>query len=232
MVAAGRLVVPLLLESDIWAISDPLADEVWYASIISVPLYLLAMGLADYVFFQKMNWRALSGFVLRNVFTEHSQLPRCKRVYQKVLIIFWVAPIYVLAQSYAGNLTAMLTAPGLPDPIKNATEFLSQKELSLIMRKGSIQEYFFKHIYGPERIEAKLGEHAQSVLPQTPTNDFFEYGCFTTEEYRSGKSASICDLGEFWSLTSSDFGTTGRCNFYMTSDRFLLAMDTMGAFQV
>ena len=69
IISAGRLVVALLLDSDIWAISDPLADEVWYASIISVPLYLLAMGLADYVFFRKVNWRALSGFALRNVFS-------------------------------------------------------------------------------------------------------------------------------------------------------------------
>ena len=159
-------------------------------------------------------------------------MPNCKRDYQKILILFWVSAIFVLVQSYAGNLTAMLTAPALPDPIKNATEFLSQTEFSLIMRKGSIQEYMFKYGYGPERIETKLGEHAQSISPLTPGIDFFEYGCFTAEEYRSGKSASICDLGEFWRLTEITFGTTGQCNFYLTDDRFLIGMDTLAAFQV
>ena len=117
MVTAARLVVPLGIGSDIWTISDPLADEVWYASIISVPLYLLVMVVTDYVFFQKVDWKAVSGFVLRTAFSEHSQMPSCKRDYQKILILFLVSAIFVLVQSYAGNLTAMLTAPALPDPI-------------------------------------------------------------------------------------------------------------------
>ena len=222
--------MPLSLESNIWAISDPLADEVWYASIVSMPLYLSAMLFADYLFSKNINWRTLSGFILRAALCEHFQIPSCKQLYQKIFIIIWVAAFYILLQAYAGNLTAILTTPALPNPIKNASEFLNQNEFSLLMRKGSTLEYMLKH--SSDEIETKLAERAQSIEPVTPTNDFFEYGCLPPDDYKSGKSAAICGKGGFWRLTSYDFGRTGRCNFYLTNDKFHVVMNTVAAFQV
>ena len=191
------IVIPLVLKSDIWAISQPLANEVWYASIICVPIYLLVMGLADYAFFGMVKWKQLAGFVLRNVFSEHAEMPLIKKAYQKILVITWVASIFLLVQCYAGNLTAMLTAPGLPNPIKNATEFLKQNEIPLVVRKGGIAEYYFKYMYSRDTIEGKPGNIASvSDAPLTPT-EYLKYGCYSTEQYNSGTNAAICANGEF-----------------------------------
>ena len=80
----------------------------------SVPLYILVMCLADYLFhpcgvITYVNVKANIGFVIRNTLTEHmNRLPDC-RLYKKVFIFFWAMPISVVVMAYAGNLTAMIT---------------------------------------------------------------------------------------------------------------------------
>ena len=113
------IVAPLRLEPDILAFSYPLDGEIWIATIISVPLYILVMCLADYLFhpcgvITYVNVKANIGFVIRNTLTEHmNRLPDC-RLYKKVFIFFWAMPISVVVMAYAGNLTAMITR----DPIQ------------------------------------------------------------------------------------------------------------------
>ena len=228
----STIVIPLVLESDLWAMSHPLAKEVWYVLIICVPIYLLVMGLADYAFFGMVKWKQLSGFIIRNVFSEQAEMPLIKSAYQKILVITWVASVFLLVQCYAGNLTAMLTAPGLPTPIKNAQEFLKQNEISLVMAKDSLFEYEVKYVYHPDSVQSKLGNIASvSEAPLTPM-EFFKYGCYSTKQYKSGKNAAVCGMAEFWGLISYDYGRTGQCNFYMTNDRFAGSHLALGAFQV
>ena len=226
------LVVPLLLESEIWAVSHPLADEVWYALLIIMPIYFIVMGLADYVVFGQVMWQKLSEFVIRNALSQHAEMPNIKRTYQNIFIIIWVTSIFIVVQCYAGNLTAMLTAPGLPDPIKNATEFLEQDKIPLVMRKGSIAQYYFKFVYSVNRTEGKLGNIASvSDEPLTPT-EYLKYGCYSTEQYSDGRNAAVCNDGEFWGLISYDYSRTGQCNFYVIKDKFLRTHNDLGAFQV
>ena len=226
------LVIPLILESYTWTISHPLTKEVWYALIICVPMYLLVMGLADYAFMGVAKWKILSGFILRNIFSEHAEMPLIKNSYQKILVITWVALTYLLVQCYAGNLKAMLTAPGLPNPIKNATEFLDQNEIRLVIPKGEFAEYYFKSISYPDTIERKLGNIAFVSDVQNTPAEYLKYGCYSTKQYNSGMNAAICSIGEFWALISYDFSRTGQCNFYTTDDIFLKMPLSMGAFQV
>ena len=224
------IVIPIVMESDIWAISHPLANEVWYAWIICVPLYLFVMVLADYIFFGMAKWKQLSGFVLRNVFSEHAEMPLIKQAYQKILVIIWVASIFLLVQCYAGNLTAMLTAPGLPSPIKNATEFLKQSEIPLVMYPFFHEAYF--KWYSPDTIEGKLGRIASVSEAPLTSIEHLKYGCYSTKQYNNGRIAAICANGEFWALISNDYSRTGQCNFYRTKDQFLRNPQTVGAFQV
>ena len=225
----NTIVIPLVMESDIWAISHPLAKEVWYAWIICVPLYLLVMVSADYIFFGMAKWKQLSGFVLRNVFSEHAEMPPIKKAYQNILIITWVGAIFLLVQCYAGNLTAMLTAPGLPSPIKNATQFLKQNEIPLVM---SLYHGYTYNWYSPDSIEGKpRGIASIAEAPLTPT-EYLKYGCYSTKQYNSGSNAAICANGEFWALISYDYSRTGQCNFYMTKDQFSRSYITFGAFPV
>ena len=226
----STIVVPLLLETDIWSIAYPLSDDVWYALIISMPVFLGVMALADYVYLRKINWTALFGFVMRNVLSEYSEMPYNKRANQKILIIVWVASIFVLVRSFSGNLTAMLTAPGLPNTIRNSEEFLAQKELSLVIPKKTFTEHIFK--YNPPGLtEKSLGERASVTKPLTPT-ELLKYGCYTTEQYNYGKNAAICIVGSFYALISYDYSRTGQCNFYRTNDKFVPTLVSVGAFQV
>ena len=113
------IVAPLRLEPDILAFSYPLDGEIWIATIISVPLYILVMCLADYLFhpcgvITYANVKANIGFVIRNTLTEHMNRLPAARLYKKVFIFFWAMPISVVVMAYSGNLTAMITR----DPIQ------------------------------------------------------------------------------------------------------------------
>ena len=224
------IVVPLLLETEIWSIAHPLSDHVWYVSILSIPAFLAVMALADFIYFGRIEWISLLGFVIRNAFSEHSDLPDNKRTYQKILIIVWLASIFVIVQSYAGNLTAILTAPRLPQPIRNSEEFLDQEELTLVVPEKSVFEYRFK-ISPPNPTMRMLGELASVSEPLTRT-EFLQHGCYTTKYYNHGKKAAVCFDASFEALISYDFSRTGKCNFYTTVDKFLPSLLSIGAFQV
>ena len=64
------MVVPLSFKADIWSFLEPLSSEVWIMSMISIPIFLLAMGLAEYAYSGNFNWDIATGFVLRNVLGE------------------------------------------------------------------------------------------------------------------------------------------------------------------
>ena len=83
------VVFPLKHDSKMWFFLDPLELNVWLAFILCVPIYLLAMVLADYIFDGYADWGELSDFVIRNALSEHnSTMPRNKQMYQK----FFIAP--------------------------------------------------------------------------------------------------------------------------------------------
>ena len=129
--AAYTIVTPLNLENnnDIWAFVKPFDYWVWINFLISVPCFILILGIADYVakgriisqsmsLFQSIfhsqyliplkgfkgpiDWASLIGFTIRNVLSENEADPPSKKVYQKVLVYAWVWSYFVLVCSYAG----------------------------------------------------------------------------------------------------------------------------------
>ena len=82
------VVVPLKHDSKMWFIIDPLDYEVWLGLILSVPIYLLAIVLADYLYIGYADLDDLIGFILRNALSEqNSRLTKDTRAYQKVFIL-------------------------------------------------------------------------------------------------------------------------------------------------
>ena len=51
------IIVPLNLEADTWSIAHPFAFEVWIAAILSMPLYAIVMGAANYFFYGYFHWK-------------------------------------------------------------------------------------------------------------------------------------------------------------------------------
>ena len=172
------IVVPLRLESDTWSMKDPFSYEVWCMVTICIPLYVIIMGLADYVFCGSVDWEALIGFVLRIALSENdSNLPENKWAYQKLFLICWISSVFVLVQSYAGNLTAMLTRPTLPAMLRNAEDLLSQDDISLVMEKGSVEEFNFRAATFGTTLR-RLYMRSTIMNPLTPA-ERLRHGCYT-----------------------------------------------------
>ena len=132
------IVVPLRLEPDILAFAHPLTSGVWIATIISVPLYILVMCVADYLFCGRVDLMTTIGFVLRCTLTEHIDRLPDKRLYQKLLIIFWAVPMMILVFAYAENLTAMIVRPKVLFEPDNAEQMLRQEEIKWAAWDGSL----------------------------------------------------------------------------------------------
>ena len=157
--------------------TDPFSWVVWCLAIICVPLYVVIMGLADYAFSGYADWEALIGFVLRIALSENdSNLPEHKWKYQKIFLIFWISPVFILVVAYAGNLTAMLTRPTLPERLRNAEDLLSQDDISLVMEKETIQEFHFRAANSGTTLN-RLYEFSTMMTPLT-TTERIRYGCY------------------------------------------------------
>ena len=57
---------------------------------------------------------------------EHTFKVPDRNIYSRVLVIVWTWAMMVLAESYAGTLTAMITRPWLTRTIRNAEDLLNQ----------------------------------------------------------------------------------------------------------
>ena len=97
------IVMPLQLKNDIELIIRPFATEVWICSLTVIPIFIVSMGLANYLFYGIVRWDTVSGFALRIVFVESADKLNVKCIYQKIYTIVWIWSFFVLAKSYAGE---------------------------------------------------------------------------------------------------------------------------------
>ena len=124
------VVMPLKTRSNMWYFKDPFTYSVWLSIFASIPIYIIAMGMAYYFYGGSVDWNMLCGFVIRNALSEqNNSIPHQAKVHQRVLIITWLWSSLVLVQAYAGSLTAMLAKPQFQSPIKNLEELLGQTEI-------------------------------------------------------------------------------------------------------
>ena len=220
------VIVPITTKNDIWSFVNPLEFEVWIFWMISIPIFIISMGVADYIATRYIDWDTLVGFVLRNVFTEHTTMPD-KEYYRKIFIIVWTWSSFVLVMAFSGNLTAMITRPKVDMKINSFEDFLYQDEISLVMldQDISIDELAQYPDNSPKR---RALEQAQIL----PLNGYWPNDCFNNDTYYTKKHASFCDIRSIHYILDEDFSKTGKCNFYeMKHDG--LESNLMGmAFQV
>ena len=105
------IVVPVKPRDNFWSFLHPLTTQVWIGILISAPLFSLAMALTNRIFYKHMDWENVIAFVLRvaMVDVEPVESYKIKMKYQKLMALVWIWALFVLTQSYAGNLTSMLT---------------------------------------------------------------------------------------------------------------------------
>ena len=214
------VMIPLKHKSNMWFIIDPLSYEVWVGFIISIPIYLLAMVLSNYIFFGYTNLDELSGFIIRNALSEqNSKIPSHSKVFQKIMILTWLWYMLILVESYDGNLKAILAKPKLEHPIRNIEDLLSQKEIS-----WTIEEY------------STIYHYLNKSAPGSPMKRLHERAIMKPKNPRwtkpNGANAVILPVTFFLLfVVSSDYSKTGKCNYYITEDKLLNTGRAM-AFQV
>ena len=85
---------------------------------MSVPIFLLVMGLADFLIFHRVEWDTLTSFVVRNAVYEGCPKTPDERMYHKVFVFFWLWAVFILIQAYAGNIT---TYPSIRAALDNSS---------------------------------------------------------------------------------------------------------------
>ena len=227
------IIIPLSTENDIWSFFGPFDYEIWVLFILSVPIMISAMALANFPRDRKVKWSISVDFVLRNTLSE--SFPRFwtldkiwwKKNYQQILALIWIWSCFVLIKSYEGNLTAMITRPKLRMKYSILQDFLDNSEITLVTEEEATPglEYWRKApIYSTER----------QIIDQTEmSNNEEEWpsSCFAESAFYSRRHASICDINSILTHLSDDFTENGKCNWYMLKQDFFHATLVM-AFQV
>ena len=204
------LVIPLRKRTDLLKILNPFQYEVWTILTMSIPIYILLMAVADYLYTGNVNWESLIGFVGRTALHTDVKDIKGKRLYQKLFIITWMGAFLILYYAYAGTLTAMLATPSFWRPILNVEDLINQNEFSWIIPYGSSMVEYLKN--APQNSNMRrLYEGATIQIDD----------CFTAREkpfWKSGQVAAPCIATAIRELMHYDFTQTGRCNYYTTTD--------------
>ena len=214
-----------------WYVAHPFTFHVWLLVIISIPVYMVSMGLADYVYYRYTDWDKICAFVIRNAFSEqNSRIPQHTQVYQTILISIWLWSVLVLVHSYAGNLIAMLAQPTFHKPLRTLEDMLSQNDVPWAFEIGTGAAYFISTA-APGTVLARLYERG-TTMPRLTPQEKFMYGCYTTQMMQSQRFASLCNHGSIRSLISQDYGRAGKCNYYMLEEKLLNILGSHIAVQV
>ena len=222
------IVIPLEIQNDIWSFANPFNFEVWIFSLASIPIFILSIGLAEYLASGTITWDTWIGFVLRNVLSECSPKMPDKKDYQKFFVFIWTFSSFVLVMAYAGNLTAMITRPKMERKFETLEDFLYQDEMALVVEDGLGVIENMKQS-PPDSVYNKLIHKAEAM--DTTNYNEWPSGCFNPGTHVSKKHASICDIHSTNAHISDDYSANGKCNRYTTKTKFFDVPIVM-AFQV
>ena len=154
----------------------------------------------------------------------HNAIPHNAKSYQKLLIISWTLPLFILASAYAGSLTAKIAKPTLEKPIEDAIDLVNQNDISWILTDGTELTRHFRN--SPQGTTSRKLYDQAGILTQ--------HDCYSARNelfWKSGKYAAPCTGISIMALMADDFSSTGMCNYYTTSDKleeYILSL----AFQV
>ena len=214
------VVIPVQFDSKMWYMIDPFTFHVWLLIIAIIPIYLVAMGLTDYVYHGLVNWDDIGGHLIRNVLSEHNfSLPDRKQIYQKLLDITWIGSMFVIVLAFSCNLTAILAKPRLKSPLKTLDELMNQNEITWVLEKETHIEHFMKASKAGTPMK-KLFNGAK-LMPHLTPREQFKFGCYAAKLRGRGNYASICSTGSILPMYAQDYSETGKCNFYILEEKFL-----------
>ena len=218
------------IENDIWSFLHPFGYDLWICTLISIPIFIAAMGTAEYIANNKIvHWDILVGFVLRNVLSENyrEMLQHHQRTHQKILVSVWLWSCFILLMSFSGNLTATITRPKLDMRFTSLEHFSNQDDMSLVTGSGFVMNEYMNSL--PDDSLTK------EILLNTETlHDWEDWtsNCFTRRTQFTRRHASICDDLSTLTFLSNSFEKSGKCEWYTMNEKIIRARPLAMAFQV
>ena len=215
------VVIPVKSKSKMWNFINPFTPELWLLYIVSIPVCLIGMILIHFLCSGSFGVEATVSFVVRIALIDHNNSGRnleiAKRYQQKLAIITMVLSFMVLTYSYSGNLTAMLTKPQLPSPIRTLNELLNQSEVPWVIDSDDFVVALMSAA-PPGSLTKKLYERSTKISLMDSTGATV---CYTDELKEDGTHGAICSMEDFRALTANDFNITRKCNYYVVEQKFL-----------
>ena len=214
-----KVVVPLKPYEDYATFLKVFTYSVWIPMIIIIPIVIFAMAMTDFVFYGSGNWEVNAGFVISGICNAVGcfKIPD-KNTYQTIFVLTWTSATFFFLKAYEGNLKAILSLPKVDRTIKTTTDLVNQDEIP-----WAIQEDDNFHIWSsnlPDGDPMKIISDKAAKLRL----DAEWYGaCYTTATKKDNKYAAVCLGLDVNDLLSRDFSDVGKCNYYYTTETFLMA---------
>ena len=111
------ILMPVIVERNLWAIFSPFSTVTWFAVLLIIPIFVLALTLLLKVFYGKILLGDVIEFMFRSVTAEPLVWIPDKKIFEKIISVPFILMAFILVTAYSGNLIAMLTAPNFPIPI-------------------------------------------------------------------------------------------------------------------
>ena len=100
------IIFPIELGKDPWPIIRPYHWKVWIGILLSPPVFILTMGVADRWAnngdWRRVRWATITGFALRTCFIQSAPWLPESRLYRKMFSLGWMWAFFVIAQGFAG----------------------------------------------------------------------------------------------------------------------------------
>ena len=225
----ASILAPVKLKDNMWSFTHPFDVEVWAAFLFSLPVYIISMALADYIFYKEQNWGYLIEFIIRETFNENVLIMKLKyhfkRTFHTVFVIVWIWTMFLLTAAYSGNLKAMLTRPSFEKPIKTLEDLTSQDYYTWMLPPMESATDYLKGF--PSGSPLKKLYDQGGIYEVKGTADEWWGCCLAKWQKYDGKSASICDSYCIKMTSNLDYSSSGRCNYYSVAETFLTLPQVM-----
>ena len=222
VMAYYTILVPLGFRDNLLSITNPLSLGVWICFLFSIPSYVVAMSLMNYLYSGKTNWERVSSIIIRGALSEHKNtyIKPPKHLYQKLLVLVWSYMMVVLISAYQGNLLAIITKPTMNTQFTDVNGMVEQTQIKWAIWDG----------------DSLFTSYARSKPPGSPMRRIIDQAIKCPDfncnvERKSRDIAHVSDVTTHMSIMGKDFSATGTCNYYLTQDK-ILATDSALAFPV
>ncbi|XP_071536191.1 LOW QUALITY PROTEIN: probable glutamate receptor [Panulirus ornatus] len=213
-------------EVDPWAFLMPLAPLVWVAiltTLLVVPVIGFLFSLCSRRKTTNTSLRSSSIYIryIRILLQQgDSMLPNSW--WEPLVVGVWMMTTLVLTRSYTGNLMSYLAVRHIPHPYQSLRDVLDDPSASIVMEDDTSYVQYYRSVKSGIFREIAVAETKGRVKSLRDVIHHHKLSLF-----KQGDHVLIAEDRYLQVLTSEDFSSTGRCDFYSSQERFLPFMSAL-----